>query len=86
MTALLRERRGMLDIPGIAEVLRDRQCVPDALSRAPGEWSDDVITIASTIAEVAARRLWIAIGPPHQAAYYAHGVGCGGVRAIGDRR
>jgi isopenicillin-N N-acyltransferase-like protein len=75
MTALLRERRGTLDIPGIAEVLRDRQCAPDALSRAPGEWADDVITIASTIAEVAARRLWIAIGPPHQAAYYAYGVG-----------
>jgi isopenicillin-N N-acyltransferase like protein len=75
MTALLRERRGTLDIPGIAAVLRDRQCAPDALSRAPGEWTDDVITIASTIAEVAARRLWIAIGPPHLAAYYPYGVG-----------
>jgi isopenicillin-N N-acyltransferase-like protein len=74
MTALLRARRGTLDIPGIAAVLRDRQCAPDALSRAHGEWSDDVITIASTIAEVAARRLWIAIGPPHQAAYYPYSV------------
>ena len=75
MTALLRARRGTLDLPGIAAVLRDRQCVPDALSRAPGEWDDDVSTIASTVAEVAARRLWIAIGPPHQAAYYPHGLG-----------
>ncbi len=75
MTALLRERHGALDLPGIAAVLRDRQCVPDALSRAPGEWDDDVSTIASTVAEVAARRLWIAIGPPHQAAYYPHGLG-----------
>jgi isopenicillin-N N-acyltransferase-like protein len=75
MTALLRERRGTLDIPGIAAVLRDRHCAPDALSRAPGEWTDDVITIASTIAEVAARRLWITIGPPHQAAYYPYSVG-----------
>lgn len=75
MTALLRERRGTLDLPGIATVLRDRQCAPDALSRAPGEWSDEVITIASTVAETAARRLWIAIGPPHLAAYYPHSVG-----------
>ena len=35
MTALLRERRGTLDIPGIAAVLRDRQRAPDALSCAP---------------------------------------------------
>lgn len=75
MTALLRERHGTLDLPGIAAVLRDRQCAPDALSRAPGEWTDEVITIASTVAEVAARRLWIAIGPPHLAAYYPHNVG-----------
>lgn len=74
MTALLRARRGALDLPGVAAVLRDRDCAPDALSRAPGEWADDVITIASTVAEVAAPRLWIALGPPHAAAYYPHAV------------
>lgn len=75
MTALLNARRGALDLAGVVGALRDRQCAPDALSRAPGEWPDEVITIASTVAEIAARRLWIALGPPHQAAYYPHGVG-----------
>ena len=49
----------------------------DALCRASGEWDDDLITIASTIAEVRARRLWITLGPPHAAAYHPYGVTSG---------
>lgn len=69
---LLRERHGALDIASCAATMRDRDCTPNALCRDHGEWTDEVITIASTIAEVAARRLWITIGPPHKAAYYPH--------------
>jgi hypothetical protein len=58
----------------MAGILRDRDGVPDALCRALGEWPDDISTIASTIAEVDQRRLWIAIGPPHEAAYYPYQV------------
>jgi isopenicillin-N N-acyltransferase like protein len=74
MQTLLEADRGQIDVPAMARVLRDRDGVPDALCRASGEWPDEVITIASTIAEVEARRLWIAIGPPHLAAYHPYQV------------
>ena len=74
MQQLLRAERGRIDVPAMARLLRDRDAAPDALCRARGEWEDDVITIASTIAEVRARRLWITVGPPHQAAYHPYDV------------
>ncbi len=74
MRELLDHSRGAHDVPGIAAILRDRDGVPDALCRASGEWDDGVITIASTIAEVRARRLWVAIGPPHATAYHPYEV------------
>lgn len=71
--APLRGSRGKLDVPEMARrIRRDRDGVPDALYRAEGEegeWEDDVTSIASTIAAVTARRLWITVGPPHVAAY-----------------
>ena len=74
MQTLLRRARGRLDVPVMAGILRDREGVPDALCRASGEWDDSVISIASTVAEVRARRLWITIGPPHLAAYHPYDV------------
>jgi isopenicillin-N N-acyltransferase like protein len=74
MWSLLREQRGKLNAAAMARILRDREGVPNALCRASDEWSDSIITIASTIAEVSQRRLWIAIGPPHLAAYHAYTV------------
>ncbi len=71
---LLTQRRGALNVPAMAEILRDREGAPHALSRALGEWTDDVMTICSTIADVRARRLWIAIGPPHETAYFPYAV------------
>ena len=72
MWTLLRTEAGHIDVPTMARILRDREGAPNALCRAHTEWSDTVITIASTIAEINQRRLWIAIGPPHQAAYHAY--------------
>jgi hypothetical protein len=74
MHTLLRDAQGTLDVPRIAGILRDREGAPDALCRLPGEAEDELITIASTIADVGARKLWIAIGPPNQAAYHAYAV------------
>lgn len=74
METLLAASRGRHDVVGMASVLRDRDGIPDALCRASGEWPDDVITIASTIAEVRARRLWVTVGPPHLAAYRPYSV------------
>jgi hypothetical protein len=61
-------------VPIMAQILRDRAGAPNALCRAQNEWSDTVITSASTIAEINQRRLWIAIGPPHEAAYHAYSI------------
>lgn len=64
------------DVETAIGILRDRQNVPDALCRAPLDTSDedDSITVASTVADVANRRLWIAVGPPHVGTYHEYEV------------
>lgn len=72
---LLRERHGAIDVAAIADALRDRRNVPDAICDLP---SDDpareATTVASSIADVEARRLWVALGPPCDAAYQPYEV------------
>ena len=73
MDNLLRQRRGTLNAEAMIEILRDRSCAPDALCRiADDDAESDVVTFASVIAEPAARRLHVAVGPPHEHEYVAH--------------
>lgn len=53
------------DVRALAVLLGDRRDVPHALSHHPeDDEKGDVETVASTIAEVGARRLWVCAGPP----------------------
>lgn len=65
-----------MDVDTAVGILRDRVGVPDALCRAPEDRSneDDSITVASTVADTAGRRLWIAVGPPHESTYHEYEV------------
>jgi isopenicillin-N N-acyltransferase-like protein len=73
MEELLRARRGALDADAMVPILRDRDCTPDALCRTAADSPDsDVITFASVIAEPAAGRLRVAVGPPHEHDYVEH--------------
>lgn len=74
MQALLRAGYGRLDVGEMARILRNRADAPDALCALPGEWPEDVTTVASSIAEIRARRLWITAGPPSEAAYHSYRV------------
>ena len=76
MAELVAAAAGRLDVDTAAAILRDRAGVPDALCRAPTDRSDDddTITVASTIADIDNRRLWIAIGPPHTGTYHEYEV------------
>jgi isopenicillin-N N-acyltransferase-like protein len=70
MRSLLQGARGTLDAARMQEILRDRACHPDTLSREPADDpSSDMITFASVIAEPSERRLWVAVGPPHEHPY-----------------
>jgi isopenicillin-N N-acyltransferase-like protein len=64
------------DVSRAAEVLRNRDQLPDPLCRTAEDHTegDDTITVASTIADVANRRLWIAVGPPHVGTYHEYAV------------
>jgi isopenicillin-N N-acyltransferase-like protein len=65
MAELLAEKRGALDADAMETILRDRVCYPDAICRQPGDDpTSDVITFASVIAEPAAGRMRVAVGPP----------------------
>lgn len=72
--SLLRDASGSIDVAAAAEILRDRANLPDAICSLRGEWPDDEATVASTIADVTERRLWIAIGPPDRSSYYPYEV------------
>lgn len=74
METLLAARRGSLDAEAMETILRDRACYPDAICRQPGDDpTSDVITFASVIAEPAAGRMRVAVGPPdaHPYRHYA---------------
>lgn len=72
---LLAAEHGRIDVAAAAAVLRDRADVPHALSIDP---ADEIFkgesTIASTIADVRNRHLWVAIGPPHLSTYHRYSV------------
>jgi hypothetical protein len=75
MQSLVSGTTGNFDVASAFAILRDRHGVPDALCRAPDdEDGDDNITVASTVADVTNRRLWIAIGPPHVGTYHEYEV------------
>jgi isopenicillin-N N-acyltransferase-like protein len=76
MRELLADRCGTLDADAMQEILRDRTCYPDTLSRMPGDDpSSDTITFASVIAEPSAGRMRVAVGPPHEHEYRQYGFG-----------
>lgn len=76
MQELLSARRGSLDAEVMQEVLRDRACYPDTLSRAAGDDpTSDTITFASVIAEPSEGRISVAVGPPHEHAYRTYAFG-----------
>jgi isopenicillin-N N-acyltransferase like protein len=76
LRARLEEQGSAVDVDGAIAALRDRSAVPDALCRAPEDRDegDDTITVASTVADVANRSLWISIGPPHVGTYHEYAV------------
>lgn len=53
-----------VSVGDLRRILADRDGAPDAICHQPGDADEDYATVASTIADTAARRLWIAIGPP----------------------
>jgi isopenicillin-N N-acyltransferase-like protein len=76
MLELLAERRGTLDADTMQEILRDRTCYPDTLSRTSGDDpSSDTITFASVIAEPSEGRMRVAVGPPHEHEYHEYRFG-----------
>lgn len=66
---LLAHVHGRIDVPAAAAVLRDRESFPDTISRVTADDPEagDGMTVASTIADVTNRTLWITLGPPHLA-------------------
>ena len=74
VSRLLADASGRLDVDGAAEILRDREGAPDAICAARGESPAEFQTVSSTIAEIAKRRVWIALGPPHLASYHPYEV------------
>ncbi|MBA2521677.1 MAG: hypothetical protein H0V24_18630 [Chloroflexia bacterium] len=71
MSELLAAARSSLTAAAMETICRDRATYPDCLSRAEGDDpASDVITIASLIAEPALGRMRVAVGPPHEHAYY----------------
>lgn len=69
MRELLRARRGEIDAGSMQDVMRDRACHPDNLSRSLGDQDNDIITFASVIAEPTEGRMSVAVGPPHENVY-----------------
>ncbi len=67
---LLGQRHGEIDVDAIADALRDRANVPDAICDQPfDDPGREATTVASSIADIAARRLWVALGAPCDAPY-----------------
>jgi isopenicillin-N N-acyltransferase-like protein len=70
MRRLLEEHRGALNPATMQDILRDRSAFPDCLCRAETDNPEhDAMTFASLIAQPAAGRMWIAVGPPHEYDY-----------------
>ena len=67
---LLAERHGKLDARSMAEVFRDRETLPHALSVLPEDGAgSDTITFGSVIAEPRKGRMWVSSGPPSESEY-----------------
>jgi isopenicillin-N N-acyltransferase-like protein len=65
-------RRGNIGIDDLQCALRDHYGLPEAICRHETEQSDDpnpIITVASVIMDLEARRMWVAPGPPCQNDY-----------------
>jgi isopenicillin-N N-acyltransferase like protein len=76
ITQLLDENHGQLDATRMRGIFRDREGLPDALCREPGDREgSDIVTFASVIAEPADRKMWVAIGPPNKHPYRAYEIG-----------
>lgn len=74
VNALLADAEQPLGVDDLARILRDREGAPDAVCHVPGEGREELSTVASTIAETAERRLWVAVGAPHSAPYRPYDV------------
>jgi isopenicillin-N N-acyltransferase-like protein len=71
MRKLLEANRGNLTLDKLMAIMRNRDTVPDALCRHPGEGPGTTSTITAMIAQPSQRTLWVAIGPPDK--YLFHG-------------
>ncbi|MDW5596997.1 C45 family peptidase [Conexibacter stalactiti] len=70
-----------VDLPALRAMLADRGGVPHALSHhADDDASADVETVAATIADVDARRLWVCSGPPDAGEFLPYAVGAAAAR------
>lgn len=76
LQSLISQDGETFNVEGAMESLRNRTGVPDAVCRAPDDTDadDDTITVASTVADVDSRSLWISIGPPHVGTYHEYAV------------
>lgn len=65
-----------IDVTVAQEILRDRASYPYTISRIEEDLPNrtDFVTVASTIAEVHERRLWVALGPAHAGTYRVYDV------------
>lgn len=74
MSSLLGRSHGALTVESTMNILRDRASLPHPISLETGDSTRGWSTVASTIADIQARRLWVAIGPPHRSIYRPYDV------------
>ncbi|MEM6427847.1 MAG: C45 family peptidase [Deinococcota bacterium] len=75
MRKLLTADRGNLTLDKLMAIMRNRDTVPDALCRHPGERPGQTSTIAAMIAQPSQRTLWVAIGPPDKHLFHGYTFG-----------
>ena len=75
MRRLLEAEHGSLTLTDLIRVMRNRDAVPDALCRHPGEGPGATSTVAAMIAQPAQQTLWVAVGPPDQHKFYGYTFG-----------
>lgn len=73
MSELLNENHGQINVEVMQKILRDRANEPHTLCRKPGDYGTDSITFASVIAEPSNKKIWVAVGPPHENEYKCYG-------------
>lgn len=75
----LGENHGKISIPILKKILEDRSSYPHCINRLPGDGDEEssntpneVITIASIVAEPSSGKFWIAVGPAEKQEYVCY--------------